>query len=396
VLLNKLESGFLRFETQQGLAVAEPTFWQRVYLLWTFRNFHQLSPLLLNPRQTALINDLFRQHAVTNVHEYEAGLEIGIVEDFVPSAIEIDTMPTARCDASRTMKAKPPEQAAGQSVAPRVIPIAKSHAMMVDGPPALKRETTREEGAGIDCVAVAPEKVPDRSFSPIVRFLRSASSNLATFKLVASKQVMYRFAAAIGSLSLCVYFAIAWHRTGPAPASQTHNSVPQLNSRPGSPAASTPTIGAVNLPAAPELPDEDITDQEAPVEPSPAEAASSIPITPQMTTPARGLRVPTARVARSRGGSHSAYSRVPTSRSSRRMTLAPGSRGTFTRSSKTYFDLADRQSHNGNYAAAAANYKRAWRIEEHIAAAKGRLARARLTMQAKRESIANQRYKIAK
>ena len=79
MLLDKLESGFLRFETQQGLAAAEPTFWQRVYLLWTFRNFHQLSPLLLNPRQTALINNLFRQHAMMGSNEYEPRLEIGIV-----------------------------------------------------------------------------------------------------------------------------------------------------------------------------------------------------------------------------------------------------------------------------------------------------------------------------
>jgi hypothetical protein len=53
--------------------------------------------------------------------------------------------------------------------------------------------------------------------------------------------------------------------------------------------------------------------------------------------------------------------------------------------------LADRQLHEGNYAAAAANYKRAWRIEERIAIARGRQARTRLTMQAKNESIANQR-----
>ena len=73
------------------------------------------------------------------------------------------------------------------------------------------------------------------------------------------------------------------------------------------------------------------------------------------------------------------------------MTWAPGSRGANARSAKSYFDLADQQLHKGNYAAAAANYKRAWRIEEHIAAAKGRRARARLTMQAEKESIANQR-----
>jgi len=142
----------------------------------------------------------------------------------------------------------------------------------------------------------------------------------------------------------------------------------------------------------PELPNEAIPDQEAPVKPSPAKAASSITITQQMITPERGYRVPTARVARSRGGSHAAaFSRVPTSRSNRRTTLAPGSRGASARSAKSYFKLADQQLHRGNYAAAAANYKRAWRIEEHIAAAKGRRARARLTMQAKNENIAHQR-----
>ena len=73
------------------------------------------------------------------------------------------------------------------------------------------------------------------------------------------------------------------------------------------------------------------------------------------------------------------------------MTMAHGSRGANARPAKSYFDLADQQLHKGNYAAAAANYKRAWRIEEHIAAAKGRRARARLTMQAEKESIANQR-----
>jgi hypothetical protein len=47
--------------------------------------------------------------------------------------------------------------------------------------------------------------------------------------------------------------------------------------------------------------------------------------------------------------------------------------------------------HKGNYAAAAANYKRAWQIEENSAAAKGRLVRARRTMLAEKESIANRR-----
>ncbi len=47
--------------------------------------------------------------------------------------------------------------------------------------------------------------------------------------------------------------------------------------------------------------------------------------------------------------------------------------------------------HKGNYAAAAANYKLAWRIEEKNAAAKGRVVRTRRTMQAEKEGIANRR-----
>jgi hypothetical protein len=390
VLLDKLESGFLRFETPQGLAAAEPTFWQRVYLLWTFRNFHQLSPLLLNPRQIALINNLFRQHTVMGPDEYEPLREIGIVENFVPSAMEIETTPSARTDASRTMKSKPSEQAAGQSVAARVMPMAASSAVTVEGRLALNREKAKKEGAGIDCVETAPRYVLDRSCGPIVFWLRFALSNLATSRLLAARQVMFGFAAAVATLSLCAYFSIAWHRVRAPSGSQAHNSVPQLTAPPGSPSAPTPTPGVANLPATPEKPAESVPDQEAPVKPSPAKVASSITLTQQMMTPERESRVPTARVARSRGGSHAAaFSGVPMSRSNRRMTLAPGSRGANARSSKSYFDLADRQLHQGKYAAATANYKRAWRIEGRIAAANGRRARARLARQAERESIAN-------
>jgi hypothetical protein len=62
-----------------------------------------------------------------------------------------------------------------------------------------------------------------------------------------------------------------------------------------------------------------------------------------------------------------------------------------TRPAQRYFDLANQQMHKGNYAAAAANYQRAWRIEENSAAAKGRLVRARRTMQAENERVANRR-----
>lgn len=115
--------------------------------------------------------------------------------------------------------------------------------------------------------------------------------------------------------------------------------------------------------------------------------------TRRMITPERGSRGATAGVAsRSSGGSHAAVlSRVPASTSTRRMTLAPGSRGAMARSAQSYVDSANRQMDKGNYAAAMANYKRAWQVDGNSAAAKAHLGRARRAMQAENEIIANRR-----
>ena len=397
VLLNKLESGFLLLQTEQGLVAVEPSFWQRVYLLWTFRNFRQLSLPLLNPRQTALINNLFRQHAAVVSHEFEPSLEIGVVENFVPPVIEIAVTLAAKTDATPAVKAKLPEQTAGQYVAPPVIPIAAAPAMKADVPPAVKKEKAEKEGTVIDRAEFAPSNALDRSFAPRFPRLRLALSNLAAFKPAASRPqvsriVIFRIAAAIGALSLCVCLIVAFHRIGAVPRSQAHSSPPQLNS-PDSPSAPEPTSVAQDPATVPEGPPQAGDAPDAAVKPPAAKGTSSITTTHRIMTPERASRGATARVApRSSGGSHApAFSRVPTSKSTRRMTLAPGSRGAMVRSAQSYFDLANQQMHRGNYAAAAANYKRAWRIEENSAAAKGRLVRARRVMQAENESIANRR-----
>jgi hypothetical protein len=392
VLLNKLESGFLLFQTQQGLVAVEPSFWQRVYLLWTFRNFRQLSLPLLNSRQTALINNLFRQHAAVVSHEYEPSLEIGVVENFVPPAIEIGATLAAKTDASPAVKAKLPEQTSGHYVAPPVIPIAAAPAMKADVPPAVKKEKAEKEGTVIDRAETAPKNALDRPFAPIISWLRLAASKPAASRPQVSRIVISRFAAAIGALSLCVCLIVAFHRIGAVPGSQAHSSPPQLNS-PDSPSAPGPTSVAENPATVPEVTPQASAGPDAAVKSASAKVASSITTTHRMMTPERASRGATARVtSRSNGGSHAAaFSRVPTSTSTRRMTLAPGSRGAMACSAQSYFDLANQQMHKGNYAAAAANYKRAWRIEENSAAAKGRLVRARRAMQAEKESVANRR-----
>jgi len=434
MLLSKLESGFLLLQTPQGPVAVEPSsFWERVYLLWTFRNFRELSPLLLNARQTALINKLFFEHAAVVPQGYEPGLQIGVVEDFVPSAIESYPTPAAKTDAAPTMKTKLPEQAAGQDVAPRVIPIAAWPAMRFDGPPAASEEKAEKEGTATERAELAPEIVPDRSFRPIVSWLRLASSNLRTYKLVVPRRAMFGIAGAIGVLSLCVCFIVAGYRVGAVSGSRARNSPPQ-RSRPDSPAAPMPTPVAASPASAPEGPAEAIADPEAEVKPAPrapgdavddpgaevkpvpeapveavaeskaaakpSPAKRAFPVSTPRPTMAPEPASPgaTAHVARSSGGSYSAVlSRVPTPAPSRRTTLAlaPGSSGAMERAAQNYFDLAKQQMRQGNYSAATANYRRAWQIEETIAAAKGREARARRAMQARNQIIAKRRYACA-
>ena len=102
MFLDKLESGFLLFETEQGWVRVDLSFGQRVYLLWTFRNFRQLSIPLLNPRQRTLVNSLFRNHAAEVLHSFELLPVIGVVEKFVPP-----TLPDEFSLVQKTSREKP-------------------------------------------------------------------------------------------------------------------------------------------------------------------------------------------------------------------------------------------------------------------------------------------------
>ncbi len=94
MFLERLQSGFLLFETQQGLVRVELSLRQRIYLLWTFRNFRQLSIPLLNLRQRALVNALFRDKmGVAWNYSNKPAPVIGVVENFVPPAVRIDVAP---------------------------------------------------------------------------------------------------------------------------------------------------------------------------------------------------------------------------------------------------------------------------------------------------------------
>ncbi len=313
MLLDKLESGFLLLQTRQGLVAVEPSsFWQRVYLLWTFRNFRQLSLPLLNSRQTALINNLFREHPETVSHRYDPWLVIGMVENFVPPPIVIDAALAAQIDAALAMKAKLREEVAGLESATPEVQIEAAPAAKIDAAP-VANEEEREESAAIASAEFAYENAhenpsdpaPDRSLAPIVSWLKSVASKFGTAgveasRLVASKLeasrliasklaasrirapklgmsrlAVSRVATALGALGLCVCFVVAWHRIGGIPGSQAQNSPVQLSSPSSSPlpepvrvAGSSSTRPAVN--------DQRIAGAEAAVEPASVKLASSV------------------------------------------------------------------------------------------------------------------------
>ena len=56
--LEKLVSGVLRILTPLGPRYLKPSFAQRLYLLWVFRNFHTLPVKVLTSRQLRLIESM--------------------------------------------------------------------------------------------------------------------------------------------------------------------------------------------------------------------------------------------------------------------------------------------------------------------------------------------------
>ncbi len=58
-MLQKLRAGVLRLRTPLGVRYVQPTFSERLYLLWVFRHFAHLPAQVLTGRAQALVTDLF-------------------------------------------------------------------------------------------------------------------------------------------------------------------------------------------------------------------------------------------------------------------------------------------------------------------------------------------------
>lgn len=88
VIPQKIRAGLVELRTSTGLLYANPSVWQRIYLLWTFRNFHRLPPQVLNKRQRQLIETLGRTALVSRPGPIATRPIIGSVENVEITGVE--------------------------------------------------------------------------------------------------------------------------------------------------------------------------------------------------------------------------------------------------------------------------------------------------------------------
>jgi hypothetical protein len=67
--MEKLSQGVLRVLTPLGPRYLNPSFGQRLYLLWIFRNFETLPVKVLSPRQQRRIDAMCARHGFVSVLE---------------------------------------------------------------------------------------------------------------------------------------------------------------------------------------------------------------------------------------------------------------------------------------------------------------------------------------
>lgn len=77
----KIRTGLVELRTKLGPVYVNPSFWERVHLLWTFRNFRSLPKQVLNEREQRLIDNLCRTAVVRRAVPTAETAIIGIVEN---------------------------------------------------------------------------------------------------------------------------------------------------------------------------------------------------------------------------------------------------------------------------------------------------------------------------
>ncbi|HUK24593.1 MAG TPA: hypothetical protein VLV49_08435 [Terriglobales bacterium] len=103
MLIEKLSGGVLRVLTPLGPRYIQPTFAQRVYLLWVFRHFEILPLQVLSRRQQKLVDELCAgQHFVSFPGMDDAPV-LGTVERRPP--VEVEELPPRRPNARASEEA---------------------------------------------------------------------------------------------------------------------------------------------------------------------------------------------------------------------------------------------------------------------------------------------------
>ena len=101
MLIEKLAAGVVQVQTPIGPRYVMPSFLQRIYLLWVFRNFPILPHAVLNRRQQRMIDRMCSEQVFASLL-YVDGLDeapvIGIVEHRPP--IGSESLPPRRPVAS--------------------------------------------------------------------------------------------------------------------------------------------------------------------------------------------------------------------------------------------------------------------------------------------------------
>ncbi len=77
--MEKLAQGVLRVLTPLGPRYVQPSFIQRIYLLWIFRNFATLPFSVLTPRQQHRMDRMCAQHGFVSVLINHALIDIPIL-----------------------------------------------------------------------------------------------------------------------------------------------------------------------------------------------------------------------------------------------------------------------------------------------------------------------------
>ena len=92
MLLDKLQSDLLAYETEQGSAHVRVSGRQRLYLLWTFRNFNSLPVKSLNARQQRLVENLYLRNSGRFLPSHPGrDAVVGTVEKFRLTSLGLDT-----------------------------------------------------------------------------------------------------------------------------------------------------------------------------------------------------------------------------------------------------------------------------------------------------------------